>query len=132
MRDIKDKVHSLADSKVNEIVSTYEERLDRMEKALNKKTVGIQHAQQQIEQHQDIHTLWLKAAQENMVSNKIAIYDQILDIDPTNVEALTYKADAALELNEPIWAINLCQSALRIDQDNAHAYYQLSGAYAMM
>ena len=132
MRDIKDKVHNLADSKVNEIVATYETRLDKMEKNLNKKTIGIQKAQQQLEQHQDIHTLWLKAAQENIVNNKIAIYDQILELDPNSVEALTYKADAAIELNEPIWAINLCQNALKIDDQNAHAYYQLAGAYAML
>jgi len=132
IRDIKEKVHNLADSKVNEIVSTYEERLDKMEKTLNKKSVGIQQAQQQLEQHQDIHTLWLKAAQENSVNNKIAIYDQILEIDANNAEALTYKADAALELNEPIWAINLCHSALKIDEHNAHAYYQLAGAYAQL
>ncbi len=132
IRDIKEKVHHLADSKVNEIVATYEERLDKMEKSLNKKSAGIQYAQKKLEQHQDIHTLWLKAAQENLVNNKISIYDQILEIDPNNAEALTYKADAALELNEPIWAINLCQNALKIDEDNAHAYYQLAGAYAML
>ncbi|MEA3405458.1 MAG: hypothetical protein U9R28_06935 [Pseudomonadota bacterium] len=132
MRDIKDKIHSLADNKVNEIVSTYEERFDNMEKALNKKTVGIQNAQQQLEQHQDIHTLWLKAAQENLINNKISIYDQILEIDPNNTEALTYKADAALELSEPIWAINLCQNALRLDPENAHAFYQLAGAYSLL
>lgn len=132
IRDIKDKVHDLADTKVTQIVSTYEDRLDKMEKNLNRKTAGIKHAQEQLEQHQDIHTLWLKAAQENLLSNKIAIYDQILDIDPTNPEALTYKADAALDLDEPVWAINLCHKALKIDPNNAHAYYQLAGAHAQL
>ena len=132
IRDIKDKVHHLADSKVNAIVGSYEERLDQMEEALNKKSGGIQQAQNKLERHQEIHTLWLKAAQENSSNNKISIYDQILEIDPENVEALTYKADAALEINEPIWAINLCQNALKLDPENAHAFYQLAGAHALL
>jgi len=132
IRDIKDKVHHLADSKVNAIVGSYEERLDQMEEALNKKSGGIQQAQNKLKRHQEIHTLWLKAAQENSSNNKISIYDQILEIDPENVEALTYKADAALEINEPIWAINLCQNALKLDPENAHAFYQLAGAHALL
>mgnify|MGYP000040051588 FL=1 len=132
IRDIKDKVHHLADAKVNAIVGSYEERLDQMEKALNKKSGGIQQAQKTLERHQEIHTLWLKAAQENSSNNKISIYDQILEIDPENVEALTYKADEALEINEPIWAINLCQNALKLDPENAHAFYQLAGAYSLL
>ncbi len=132
IRDIKEKVHDLADSKVNEIVATYEARLDQLEKVLNKRSQGIQDAQKNLEQHQDIHTLWLKAAQENSVQNKIAIYDQILELDPENVEAMTYKADAVLEQNEPWWAVNLCQKALKLDPMNAHAFYQLAGGFAML
>nr|WP_286037019.1 tetratricopeptide repeat protein [Microbulbifer variabilis] len=49
-----------------------------------------------------------------------------------DVEALTYKADAVLELNEPQWAANLCQQALGIDPDNSHAFYQLACAYTAM
>lgn len=132
IRDIKERVHHLADTKVNEVVAVYEARLAKLEEELNRKTKGIRHAQENLAQHQDIHSLWLKAAQETILSNRLGIYDQILLLDPRNAEALTYKADTALEMNEPQWAINLCQQALAIDPENRHAFYQLAGAYALL
>ena len=48
------------------------------------------------------------------------------------MEALTYKADAVLELQEPQWAANLCHQALNIEPENSHAFYQLACAYASM
>ena len=56
----------------------------------------------------------------------------MLKLRADDCEALTYKADAVLELNEPQWAINLCQQALKIDADNSHAFYQLACAYTVM
>ena len=132
IRDIKEKVHDLADTKVNEVISVYEQRLAKLEEELNKKSKGINSAQKQIIQHQDIHSLWLKAGQESLLNNRMSIYDQILEIDPENTEALTYKADLALEMNEPQWAINLCNKALQIDPENRHAFYQLAGAFALL
>lgn len=132
IRDIKEKVHNLADSKVNEVILEYEKRLEHLEEELNRKSRGITSAQKRIAQHQDIHSLWLKAGQETVLSNRIAIYDQILELDPENTEALTYKADIALEMDEPQWAINLCNQALNIDAENKHAFYQLAGAYASL
>jgi tetratricopeptide (TPR) repeat protein len=49
-----------------------------------------------------------------------------------DTEALTYKADAVLELEEPQWAINLCHQALAIDSENSHAFYQLVCAFTAM
>jgi len=132
MRDIKDKVQNLADTKVNQVILEYEQRLENLEQELNSKSRGIVHAQNRINQHQDIHSLWLKAGQEPVPSNRITIYDQILKLDPENAEAMTYKADIALEMNEPEWAINLCNHALTIDGNNKHAFYQLAGAYALL
>jgi tetratricopeptide (TPR) repeat protein len=132
IRDIKVKVHDLADTKVNKVIATYEERLKKLEEELQRKSRGITSAQKRLSQHQDIHSLWLKAGQEQILSNRMTIYDQILELDPANVEAMTYKADAALEMNEPQWAINLCNQALRMDPENKHAFYQLAGAYAQL
>ncbi|QCU89445.1 tetratricopeptide repeat protein [Thiomicrorhabdus sediminis] len=132
IRDIKDKVHNLADAKVSEVIDVYEERLAKLEEELHRKSKGLSNAHKQISQHQDIHSLWLKAGQETLTNNRIKIYDQILAMDPENVEALTYKADAALEMDEPQWAINLCQRALEIEPEHRHAYYQMAGAYALM
>lgn len=132
MRDIKEKVQNFADEKVNQVILEYEQRLENLEEELNRKSKGIKNAQNRINQHQDIHSLWLKAGQEMVLSNRIAIYDQILKLDPENAEAMTYKADIALEMNEPEWAINLCNQALTIDAENKHAFYQLAGAYALL
>lgn len=33
-------------------------------------------------------------------------------------------------MQEPLWAISLCQRALKLAPDNGHAHYQLACAYA--
>lgn len=132
IREIKDKVLHLADDKVNKVILEYEARLEKFEEELHSKSIGINRAQKLLSRHQDIHSLWLKAAQEQILSNRLNIYDQILEIDSENTDAMTYKADLALEMNEPQWAINLCNQALVIDAENKHAFYQLAGAYALL
>jgi len=132
LRDVKERVHGLADAKVNEVIETYEGRLKALEEELNRKSLGITSAQKRLSQHQDIHSLWLKAGQEQILSNRLAIYDEILELDPENTEAMTYKADVLLEMNEPMWAMNFCHQALKIDPENKHAFYQLAGAHALL
>lgn len=132
MREIQDKVLHLADTKVDKVISQYEGRLEKLEEELHSKSMGINSAQRRLSEHQDIHSLWLKAAQEQIISNRLNIYDQILELEPHNAEALTYKADLALQMDEPQWAINLCNQALMIDPENKHAFYQLAGAYALL
>ncbi len=132
IRDLKVRVHSMADQEIAQLVETYEKRLHGIEKQLKQKTALIEENREEIALTQDVHSLWLRAGQEASPKNKIKIYDQILKLLPENTEALTYKADAALELQEPLWAINLCNQALVIDPDNAHAFYQLGCAYAAM
>ncbi|WP_321277095.1 tetratricopeptide repeat protein [Thiomicrorhabdus indica] len=132
IRDVKDKVHTLANTKIEEVVSEYEERLEKLEEELHRKSRGITSAQKRLSQHQDIYSLWLKAGQEQILSNKVEIYDQILELDPENAEALTYKADVVLDMDEPYWAISLCQQALRVDSNNSHALYQLASAYSLL
>ena len=132
IRDVKDKVHVLANTKIDEVVTEYEGRLAKLEEELNRKSRGITSAQKKISQHQDIYSLWLKAGQEQVLSNKVEIYDQILERDPENVEAMTYKADVVLDMDEPHWAISLCNQALRLNSENSHANYQLASAYAIL
>jgi tetratricopeptide (TPR) repeat protein len=132
IREIKERMGTLADEEVRKLVSVYEARLHGIEKQLTQKTQHIDANREEIERTQEIHSLWLRAAQENSSGNKIAIYDQILMIKPGDCEALTYKADAVLELGEPQWAINLCHQALSNDSDNAHAFYQLACAHTVL
>ena len=77
-----------------------------------------------------MHSLWLKASQEATPEAKIAVYDQILSLRPDDVEALTYKADAALLLGQAQWATSLANRALEIDPENSHATYQRACAFA--
>ncbi|WP_199243983.1 TPR end-of-group domain-containing protein [Bacterioplanes sanyensis] len=130
LRDIKDRVGSFANDEIKRITLSYEERMDALEKELSRKTRHIKAAQAEIELTNEIHSLWLKASQENSPQNKIAIYDQILALRPEDVEALTYKADAALLLGQAQWATSLANHALGIDPENSHAMYQRACAYA--
>ncbi len=132
IREIKERVHSLADEEISRLVREYEQRLIVIEKQLNQKSQHIRKNREEIELTQEIQSLWLRAGQESSVLNKISIYDQILKLRPGDIEALTYKADAVLEMGEPQWAVSLANQALAIDADNSHAFYQLACASAAM
>ncbi len=132
IRDIKDRVHTLADEEIARLVNEYERRLASIEQQLTQKSQHIDANREEIELTQDIQSLWLRAQQESSPANRVSIYDQILKLRPSDCEALTYKADSVLELGEPQWAVNLCHQALQIDVENSHAYYQLACAYAAM
>lgn len=132
IRDIKERVHSFADDEISKLVDEYEQRLHSIEKQLNLKTLDIEENREEIALTQEIHALWLRAGQDISPQNKIYIYDQILKLHPNDIEALTYKADAVLELEEPQWAVNLCHQALAIDPENSHAFYQLACAHTAM
>jgi tetratricopeptide (TPR) repeat protein len=132
IREMKEKMGTLADKELRKLIGAYEQRLHEIEQELREKSTYIDENREAIEKTKEIHALWLRAAQESSPANKIAIYDQILTLNPRNCEALTYKADAALEANEPQWAINLCQRALQLDPSNAHAFYQLACAHTAL
>lgn len=130
IRDMRNQLTSLAEKRVNELVIEYEKRLKTIEEQLQQKSDIIHQNQAEIERTNEVHSLWLKASQETSQQNKISVYDQILDLRPDDVEALSYKADAVLELQEPLWAISLCLRALKLAPENGHAHYQLACAYA--
>lgn len=130
IRDMRNQLTTLAEKRVNELVVEYEKRLEFIEDQLRQKSDIIQQNQAEIERTNEVHSLWLKASQETSQQNKISAYDTILDLRPDDVEALSYKADAVLEMQEPLWAISLCQRALKLAPENGHAHYQLACAYA--
>lgn len=130
IRDMRSQLTSLAEKRVNELVVVYEKRLEAIEEQLQQKSDIIHRNQAEIERTNEVHSLWLKASQETSQQNKISAYDTILDLRPDDVEALSYKADAVLEMQEPLWAISLCQRALKLAPDNGHPHYQLACAYA--
>ena len=132
LREIKEGARSFADQEISKVVQEYEKRLLIIENELQEKRELIAENRQEIEMTQDIQSLWLRAQQDTSPVNKINVYDELLKLRSDDCEALTYKADAVLELNEPQWAVNLCQQALKIDPDNGHAFYQLACAYTAM
>lgn len=132
IREIKDRVHSMADEEISRLVHQYEQRLEAIEREVNNKTQRIQENKEEIELTQEVQSLWLRAQQESIPASKITIYDKLLKLRKDDCEALTYKADTVLELNEPQWAANLCLQALEIDPKNGHAFYQLGCAYAAL
>ena len=130
VRDIKERVGAYANDEIKRITVSYEARLDKLERELQSKSRHIAEAQEEIELTNEIHSLWLKASQESSPQSKIAIYDQILSLRPDDVEALTYKADAALLLGQAQWASSLANKALEMDPENSHAMYQRACAHA--
>lgn len=132
IRDIKERVQSLADEEITKLINEYESRLGNIERQLNQKSQFIEKNREEIEMTQEAQALWLRAAQDHNPSTKIDIYDQIIKLGFFDAEALTYKADAVLELNEPQWAVNLCHQALEVDPENSHAFYQLACAHTTL
>jgi tetratricopeptide (TPR) repeat protein len=132
IREIKERVHSYANDEITKLVAEYESRLEKIEKQILVKTQDIEENREEIEATRGVQSLWMRSQQELNPSSKIRIYDQIISMNPDDVEAYTYKADAVLELQEPQWAINLCQLALEKDPENAHAFFQLACAHAAL
>lgn len=132
LRDIRPRLNEVVEKKVGEITDDYEKRLFVLEQKLKDRTERIISAQEDISRTNATHALWMRAGLEATPQSKIEVYDQILKLNPDDVEALTYKADAVLELDEPGWALNLCDKALSLNQDYAYAHYQRACANASL
>lgn len=132
IKDTNEKVKNMIDEKTSKIIQEYEERLLNFERDLEKRSKQVKQNQHEIEVTNTIHSLWLRASQELTPAGKIEIYDEILNIRPDEVEALTYKADAVLDMGEANWALNLTNQALEIDDSYANAYYQKAKIYAVL
>ncbi len=132
IKDINEKVKNMIDEKTSKTIQEYEERMSTFEKDLEKRTKQVKQNEAAIERTNAIHSLWLRASQETTPSGKIEIYDEILKIRPDEVEALTYKSDAVLDIGEANWALSLTNQALGIDRDYPNAFYQRSKVFAVL
>jgi tetratricopeptide (TPR) repeat protein len=124
IREIRHRLNEVIEQKVSHISEDYEQRLLTLETKLKDRTDRIISAQEEITRTNTMHSLWMRAGLEATNQAKIDVYDQILSINPNDIEALTYKADEVLEMGEPQWALNLCNRALKIDEEYPYAYYQ--------
>lgn len=76
--------------------------------------------------------MWLRVGLEINEQEKINIYDEILELNPADMEALTYKTASLLDLNEDKWALSLSNQAIKINDEYALAYWQRACAKAKL
>lgn len=132
LKEIKHNTKEMADKRLNEITLAYEKKFSALERDLKRKTRIITENNREIEIINEVHNLWLRAQSAQTPEQKIQTYDEILKIRPGDLEALTHKADAAMEINEYHWALSICNRVLEVDDNNAHALYQRACAYSRL
>jgi len=132
LRDIKDNIESITSEKLSTLTKEYENRLNEIEDKLKNRSEQIIATQEEVSNSNLIHSLWMRAGLEKSNQEKVNIYDHILDIKPDDTEALTYKADALLDLGEIKWALSLSNQAIEHDEKYALAYWQRACAKAML
>ncbi len=132
LRDVRSKINEVVENRVNEISEDYEARLSELENRLKTRSEEIIEAQEQIALSSNVQSLWMRSGLESSLQAKIDTYDQILRLRPEDVDALSYKADAALDLGEPQWALNLINRAISANGEQANAFWKRACIYAVM
>ncbi|KGY12039.1 TPR repeat containing protein [Vibrio tubiashii] len=132
LREFKHNTKEMADKRLDAIASEYEKKFSALERDLKRKTRIISENNKEIERINEIHNLWLRAQSMPTAEQRIDVYDEILTIRPGDLEALTYKADAAMEIREYHWALSLCNRVLELDTTNGPALYQRACAYSRL
>ncbi|MCG6202020.1 tetratricopeptide repeat protein [Psychromonas antarctica] len=132
LREIRENTKKMASQQIQLISKKYESKFEVLEKDLRRKTRRIADNHIEIENINDIHTLWVRAQKSSTPEEQMEIYDEILNIRPGDLEALTSKADAAIEMKEFHWALSICNSVLEVDKGNINALYQRACAYACL
>lgn len=132
LKEMKQNTREMADKQLSKIAQDYENKFGALERDLKRKTRIITENNREIEIINEVHNLWLRAQNVQTAEQKMDVYDEILKVRPGDLEALTYKADAAMEMREFHWALNLCNRVLEVDDQNAHALFQRACAYAQL
>ena len=132
LREVRNNIESITSEKLSILTKEYEDRLNELENKLKNRSEQIITTQEEVSNSNLVHSLWMRAGLEKSDQEKINIYDHILEIDPDNTEALTYKADVLLDLDEIKWALSLSNQAIEHDGKYALAYWQRACAKAML
>ena len=132
LREIRENTKKTANQQIQVISEQYEKQFQVLEKDLRRKTRRIADNHIEIEKINEIHNLWLRAQKAQTPEQKIETYDEILKIRPGDLEALTSKADAVMEMREFHWALSICNRVLEVDDNNQNALYQRACAYACL
>ncbi len=130
LKDLREKIQEQVNEQINALIKKNEEKITALEKNLSERSNQVLKNQEAIARTNSIHSLWMRAGLESNPQIKMEIYDQILKLkDNKDAEALSYKAEAALDLEEANWALNLANEALAVDAEYPNAYYQRACAY---
>lgn len=132
LREFKNNTTEMADKRLAAIADEYEKKFSALERDLKRKTRIISENNKEIERINEIHNLWLRAQSMPTAEQRIDVYDEILSMRPGDLEALTYKADAAMEIKEYNWALSLCNRVLELDTTNGPALYQRACAFSRL
>ena len=130
LKDLREKIQEQVNDQIATVIKKNEEKIAVLERNLSERSNQVLKNQEAIARTNTIHSLWMRAGLETNPQTKMEIYDQILALrDNKDAEALSYKAEAALDLEEANWALNLANEALKIDEEYPNAYYQRACAY---
>jgi tetratricopeptide (TPR) repeat protein len=132
LSDIKKSLKSDMGKNIQSLTADYENRLQQIEEKMMERSNIMMETQQDITNTNSIHSLWMRVGLEKSEEDKISIYDEILNINEDDIEAMTYKADALLEIGEVRWALNLSNTAIEYDPEYSPAYWQRACAYAKL
>lgn len=132
LKDLKENSEHLVETKVTKLTNKFEERLLDIENKANDRFKLITKTQEKIRQSETINSLWKRAEIEENLQEKINLYDEIIKINPLDVETLAYKADVLLDLKETRWALSLCDQAIELDDNYAYSYWQRACANAAL
>lgn len=132
LNDIKKSLKIDMAKKIQTLTSDYENRLQQIEVKMTARSKVIIETQKNITDTNSIHSLWMRVGLEKSEEDKISVYDEILNIKPDDIEAMTYKADALLEIGEVRWALNLSNHAIELDNEYSLAYWQRACSYSKL
>lgn len=132
LHEIRVNTTKKANTQIKHIAESYEDKFKILETDLRRKTRRIADNHIEIEKINEIHNFWLRAQKAQTPEQKMEAYDAILKIRPGDLEALTSKADAAMEMKEFHWALSICNRVLDMDDSNQDAFYQRACAYSCL
>ena len=130
LRDIKDNIEKKTMAKIAKLIDNYEQRLVDLEQNAKLRSDQLIQAQIEISNTNKLHSLWMRAGIEKNDDEKILLYNEILELKPDDVAALTHKADTLLDIGQAKWALSLSNHAIELDPNYALAYWQRACANA--
>ena len=132
LAEVKNGLQNDLKARVGELTQTYEARLQELEEKLKIRSDQILANQEGVTRANHIHALWRRIDLEDNPYEKLKIIDQILSIEADNTEAMAFKADKLLEIDDFDQALSWADRAIKRDPEFASAYWQRACAHAQL